>query len=158
MIIKFNLKKLLISLAIPLVAGGISTLITAKDMKIYNDIVRPPLSPPMILFPIVWCILYILMGISLYLVWNSDADLYLKKKGYWIFAIQLILNFIWSPIFFTGRQFLLAFIVLIAMWVLVLCMIIVFSKIKKCAGLLQIPYLIWLTIAAYLNLGIYILN
>lgn len=158
MIIKFNLKKFLISIAIPLFVGGFSALITMGDMDIYKQINTPPLSPPSWLFPVVWTILYFLMGVSLYLVWNKQ-DIYLdKKKAYLLFCLQLFLNFIWSPVFFTARSFLLAFIILVLLIITVVFMIVEFYNIDKRAGLLQIPYLIWLLFAAYLNMAIYILN
>lgn len=158
MIIKFNLKKFLISVAIPLLVGGFSALITMGDMDIYKEINTPPLSPPSWLFPVVWTILYFLMGVSLYLVWNKQ-DIYVdKKKAYLLFCLQLFLNFIWSPVFFTARSFLLAFIILVLLIITVVFMIVEFYNIDKRAGLLQIPYLIWLLFAAYLNMAIYILN
>lgn len=158
MIFRFNLKRLVISLIIPLAVGGLSAFVTRGDMDIYKTVERPPLSPPSVVFPIVWTILYILMGISLYLIWNS-GDIYVdKKNAYIFFGIQLFLNFIWSPVFFTARQYLPAFLILVALWLCVLAMIINFAKISRPAALLQIPYLIWLTIAGYLNIGIYLLN
>ena len=158
MVFKFNLKRFLISIAIPLIVGGLSALITRENMNLYSRITAPPLSPPGWIFPVVWTILYVLMGISFYLVWNSNAPIYEKKKAFSIYAIQLFLNFIWSPIFFNMRAYLIAFIVLLALWGFVLAMIIRFYKISKLAGILQIPYLIWLTFAGYLNLAIYLLN
>ncbi|MDO4608857.1 MAG: TspO/MBR family protein [Clostridia bacterium] len=158
MIIKFDLKKLIISLAIPLAVGGLSAFITRDAQNIYSTINNPPLSPPGWLFPVVWSILYFLMGVSLYLVWNSDTQYQDKKSAIIFWGVQLALNFIWSPIFFISKNFLLAFIVLLALWVCTLIMIIKFYAISKPAGLLQIPYLIWLTFAGYLNLAIYILN
>lgn len=158
MVFKFNLKRFLISIAIPLIVGGTSALITSASMDLYSQIVRPPLSPPGWLFPVVWTILYTLMGISLYLVWNSGAGYDQKRNAYIFFAIQLFLNFIWSPIFFGRRQFLLAFAVLVLLWIFTIGMILSFYKISKPAGLLQIPYLLWLTFAGYLNFAIYLLN
>lgn len=157
MVFKINIKKLIISLLIPLVAGGLSSLITGKDMDIYNTVERPPLSPPSIVFPIVWAVLYILMGISLYLYWQKSTP-YSKKKGYLYFAISLFLNFLWSPVFFSARMFLLALFILFAMWIFVLLTILEYKKVSKWAAYLQIPYLVWLTIAFYLNAGIYLLN
>ena len=158
MIFRFNLKRLVISLIIPLAVGGLSAFVTRGDMDVYKTVERPPLSPPSVVFPIVWTVLYILMGISLYLIWNS-GDIYVdKKNAYIFFGIQLFLNFIWSPVFFTARQYLPAFLILVALWLCVLAMIINFAKISRPAALLQIPYLIWLTIAGYLNIGIYLLN
>ena len=158
MIVKFNLKRLIISLLIPLAVGGLSAFVTRGDMDIYKTVERPPLSPPGIVFPIVWTVLYILMGISLYLIWNNGDTYADKTFAYTIFGFQLFLNFIWSPVFFSSQQYLLAFIILIILWISVLLMIISFYKIYKPAGLLQIPYLIWVTIAGYLNIGIYLLN
>ncbi len=158
MIFSFNLGKFIISLLIPLTAGGISTLITGGDMQRYSDFIKPPLSPPAIVFPIVWTILYILMGISLYLVWNKQDSYQDKNTAFFWFALQLFFNFIWSPIFFSAQQYLLAFIILVLMWISTLAMIISFYRISKPAALLQIPYLIWLTFAGYLNLGVYLLN
>ena len=158
MVFKFNLKRFLISIAIPLIVGGLSALITSENMNLYSKIETPPLSPPGWIFPVVWTILYTLMGVSFYLVWNSNAAIFEKKQAFWVYAIQLFLNFIWSPIFFNMRAYLIAFIVLLALWGFVLAMIIKFYKISKLAGILQIPYLIWLTFAGYLNLAIYLLN
>ena len=155
---RFNLKRFLISIAIPLVVGGISAFITRGDMDLYSRINQPPLSPPTWLFPLVWTILYTFMGISLYLVGSSNASHSDKRRAYIFFGIQLFLNFIWSPIFFVGEQYLLAFIVLVLMWIFTLGMILSFYKISKPAGLLQIPYLLWLTFAGYLNFAIYLLN
>ena len=158
MVFKFNLKRFLISIAIPLLVGGLSAIITRGDMDLYSQIKNPPLSPPGWLFPVAWSILYTLMGISLYLVWNSNARYIAKRNAYIFFGVQLFLNFIWSPIFFVGRQFLLAFIVLILMWSFTFGMIVSFYRISKLAGLLQIPYILWLTFAGYLNFAIYLLN
>lgn len=158
MVFKFNLKRFLISIAIPIIVGGLSALITSGNMDIYSNITRPTLSPPSWLFPMVWSILYFLMGVSLYLVWNSNANDDKKRQAFILFGIQLLLNFIWSPIFFNGRRFGLAFVVLIFLWIFALLMIVSFYRISKLAGILQIPYLLWLTFAGYLNLAIYLLN
>ncbi len=158
MIINFNLKKLLISLAIPLATGGLAALITRDAQDIYSAFDNPPLSPPGWLFPIVWSILYLLMGVSLYLVWNTKVPFVNKKEGIKFWVIQLALNFIWSPIFFIYANFLLAFIVLVLILIYTVLMIINFYKVSKSAAYLQIPYLVWLVFAGYLNMGIYILN
>lgn len=158
MIFKINLKRLIISLLIPLIVGGASALLTGGNMDIYSRINRPPLSPPGIVFPIVWTILFTLMGISLYLVWNKENHSGSKAGAYFWFFAQLFLNFIWSPIFFGAQQYLAAFIILVLLWLCIIAMIISFYKISKPAAFLQIPYLIWVTFAGYLNLAIYILN
>ena len=158
MILKFNFKRLLVSAIIPLLVGGASALVTRDDMDLYSMINVPPLAPPRWIFPIMWTVLYILMGVSLYIVWNSKVYLEEKSGAIKSFGIQLLLNFIWSPIFFNNQWFLVAFIILVVLWIATLKMIIGFYKISKLAGLLQIPYLLWLSFAGYLNLAIYLLN
>lgn len=158
MVFKFDLKRFLISVLIPLVVGGLSALITSGNMNIYSRIIRPPLSPPGWVFPVVWSLLYFLMGVSVYLVWNSASRDNIKRRAFILFGIQLALNFIWSPIFFNKQMFLLAFVVLIVLLLFTVLMILSFYKISKKAALLQLPYLLWLTFAAYLNFAIYLLN
>ena len=155
---KINWKRLIISVLIPLAVGGLSALISGGGMDFYKTIEKPSLSPPGVVFPIVWSILYILMGISLYLV-IIKKDMYQSKlSAYIFFALQLFLNFIWSPVFFSANEYLAAFVILAFLWVSIIGMIITFFKISKIAGLLQIPYLLWVTFAGYLNLSMYLLN
>lgn len=158
MIFKFDLKKFLISIAIPLSVGGISALIVNGNTDIYSKINQPPLAPPSWIFPVVWTVLYLLMGISLYIVWNTRADSGKKQLAFLLFGIQLFLNLIWSPIFFGLQLFLPALIVLVFTWIFTAAMIVSFYAISKPAALLQIPYIIWLTFAGYLNFAIYLLN
>ena len=138
--------------------GALSGWLSRDGMKLYTEtITQPPLSPPPILFPIVWGILYVLMGISaarIYLSPPSPA----RSRGLNLFVMQLVLNFFWSLIFFNAQAFLLAFFWLLLLWLLVLGMILVFRKVDPLAGWLQIPYLLWLTFAAYLNLSVWYLN
>ncbi len=149
-------KSLLLNIAIPLAVGGVSSLITKDGFKDYQTVNQPPLSPPAWLFPVVWTILYILMGISSYLiVEKNDTD---NKKALTFYAIQLAINFIWPIFFFGFDAYLFSFILLVLLWVFVLLTTINFYKINKTAGIFMIPYLIWLTFAAYLNLGVYLLN
>lgn len=156
MVIKFNLKKFLISILIPLSVGGLSALVTKNNMDLYSQINKPPLSPPSWLFPVVWTVLYILMGISLYLVWNGEKPN--DKNLFSVFGIQLFLNFIWPIIFFNFRAYLIAFVVLIFLWAASFLMIASFYQNKKISAFLQIPYILWLTFAAYLNFSVYVLN
>ena len=158
MIIKFDLKKLILSLLPPIAVGGIASLITRGDMDIYKTIKKPPLAPPGIVFPIVWTVLYILMGISFYLVWTSHASYKEKRNAFIVYFISLALNFIWSPVFFSLQKFILAFIILVLLFISVAIYVTLYYRIHKTAGLLQIPYIIWLIIAAYLNLTIALLN
>lgn len=151
-----NYKAYIISVVIALAVGGLSSFLTRGNMSIYDEVNIPPLSPPMWLFPVVWCILYILMGIGAALVFKSIDS---RKGGALrIYALQLIVNFFWSLIFFNMRAFGFAVIWLLLLIALVVIMTAMFSKINKKAAWLQIPYIIWLLFALYLTLGIFILN
>ena len=154
--LKIQWKTLFICLAIPLAVGGFSAFLTRNSMNLYETIIQPPLAPPAWLFPVVWTILYVLMGISSYLIAISDSEY--KVEALTLYGVQLILNFIWSPIFFISKNYLLAFIVLVILWYVVHRMIQAFMEINPFAGKLQLPYLVWLTFAGYLNLAIYFLN
>ena len=155
---KINLKQLLLNLVIPLAVGGLSAFLTMGNMDILEELNTPMLTPPKIVFPIVWTILFLLMGISSYLVSQSnvlDAD---KTSALMVYGLQLVVNFIWPLLFFNGQKFFGAFICLIVLLALVIVMTVKFYKINKPAGLLQIPYIIWLLFAAYLNLSVYLMN
>lgn len=155
---KINLKQLILNLIIPLAVGGISAFVTMGEMDILEKLNTPMLTPPKIVFPIVWTILFILMGISSYLVSQSnvlDAD---KASALMIYGLQLAVNFIWPLLFFNGQKFFGAFICLLVLLVLVIVMTVKFYKINKTAGLLQIPYIVWLIFAGYLNLSVYLMN
>lgn len=154
---KPNLKKLLISLAIPLAVGGLSALL-AGGMAGYPQLKQPPLAPPGWLFPIVWTVLFLLMGYASYRIWNSGQDPRQVRSALLLYAAQLFLNFLWSPIFFGLGWYLVAFFLLIGLWVLILLTIRAFSQIDERAGDLLLPYLLWVTFAGYLNLGVALLN
>ena len=146
-----NKFKLFIDILIPVAIGGIVGFIINPYID-YNSLVKPPLSPPSIVFPIVWTILYVLMGISYYLLKNPG------KKEKIIYFVQLGVNALWSVFFFIGKFYLFSFIWIILLDVLVIFMIGIFYQNSKISGYLQIPYLIWILFATYLNLGIYVLN
>ena len=152
---KIQWKKLIIAIAIPLLVGAVSAFFTQDAMSNFGTLNQPPLSPPGWLFPIVWTLLYTLMGIASYLVVTSGKP---YGKAITVYALQLFFNFFWSIIFFNLQQYLLAFIWLIILWVLIIITTILFFRIRKSAGILMLPYLLWVTFAAYLNLGIYLLN
>ena len=154
---RIDWKKLLISIGIPLGVGGLSALLTSGNMNMFEEIEKPPLSPPGWLFPVVWTILYVLMGIALYLVITTKTKEE-KLPAIIFFGVQLFFNFFWSIIFFNAQAFLFAFIWLILLWVAIVANIYFFSKINSTSAKLLIPYLAWVTFAGYLNLGIYILN
>ena len=150
-------KKLLICIAIPLAVGGLSALFTSGNMDLYNEINQPSLAPPGWVFPVVWTILYVLMGIALYIVviTKTRDD---KRRAIISFGVQLFFNFFWSILFFNARAFLFAFVWLIFLWLAIIANIYFFYKINKNAGKLLIPYLVWVTFAGYLNLAIFLIN
>jgi len=139
-------------------AGGLSAWLTREGSKLFNTFAKqPPLSPPSIVFPIVWSILYLFMGISAARISNSTLSS-ARSQGLNLFILQLTINFIWSLIFFNAQAYGLAFILLLILWLLVFFMIRSFRKTDLLASKLQIPYLIWLTFAAYLSFGVWYLN
>lgn len=151
-------KPYIISAGIALGVGVLSGLLSMGAMEDYAQLItKPPLSPPGWLFPVVWTILYTLMGISAARVWLTK-DSAARNKGLNLYVAQLIVNFFWSLIFFNTQAFGFAVIWLLLLWVLVFLMILEFYKVDKLAALFQIPYLIWLTFAAYLNIGVWYLN
>lgn len=156
---KEKTKTYFVSIAIALAVGIISALLTMGNMDFYSEITKPALAPPSILFPIVWTVLYTLMGISAAMIYGEkDAKPAQVNRAMAVYGLNLLLNFFWSIIFFNMRAFLFSFIWLVALWAVILIMIIMFYRIKPIAGILQIPYLLWVTFAGYLNLSIYILN
>ncbi len=154
---KIQWKKLIICIAVPLLVGGLSAWLTKDSMETFDAIAKPPLSPPGWLFPIVWSILYVLMGIASYLILTSDKPAR-SKTALSVYGIQLVFNFFWSIIFFNLEAYLFAFFWLLALWVLIIITTVLFWRIDKRAGYLMLPYLLWVTFAAYLNFGIYLLN
>lgn len=156
---KSKLKSYIIGIIIPLLIGGLSALFTSGSMDIYSSIKTPPLAPPSVLFPIVWTVLFLLMGISSAMVYNTETSpLPQRKSSLYTYALSLFFNFFWSIIFFGGRAYLFAFIWLVILWLLIFKTIQKYLKINPLAGYLQIPYLIWVTFAGYLNFAIWILN
>ena len=150
-----NRSSLIIAILIPLAVGSFSALIS-RNMALYSTINKPAFSPPSIVFPIVWTILYVLMGISSYIIYSSDsAD---KTRALKIYALQLFFNFCWSILFFRYNLYLLSFLWLVILIVLICIMIKDFYKINPAAAYLQIPYLLWCIFAAFLNFSIYTMN
>ena len=154
---KLNWKKLLLFLAIPLAVGGFATLLSG-GMNTYKVVNQPPLSPPGWVFPIVWTILYLLMGYASYRIAVSKAPREDRKKALTFYAIQLFFNFLWPIVFFRFEAYWLAFFVLLALWVFIYLTMHLFSEIDETAESLLIPYLLWVTFAGYLNLGVALLN
>ena len=145
-------------IGISLLTGFLSGYFSRMGMAEYaQNTVKPSLTPPAALFPIVWTLLYILMGIGVGRIWLSEPSPQ-RSKGLNLFIAQLMINFFWSIIFFDLRAFDLAFLWLLLLWGLVLWMILSFRKVDPVAAALQIPYVLWLTFAACLNAGVWILN
>lgn len=143
---------------IPLAVGSIAALITRDGMRIYQVMEMPFLAPPAWLFPIVWTLLYMLMGLSSYWIMISDAEQKDKEKAILLYEYQLAVNFLWPSFFFSFQWYLFAFFWIILLWILVFLMIFSFWKIEKRAAFVNLPYLVWLSFAAYLNLAVWWLN
>ena len=152
---KIDLSYLLWTL-LPLAVGGLSALISANGMQRNAALPQPALQPPPWVFITAWTILYLLMGFGAGLVWNAYP--WGKKDALIPFYAQLGLNFLWSPLFFALELRLAAFFVLLGMFACAVWMTVAFYRVRKPAGLLQIPYLVWLCFAGYLNLAAYLLN
>ncbi len=138
--------------------GALAGFLTRDGTRLYGSVIeQPPLSPPAIVFPIVWSLLFALMGIGAARIYLSppSGD---RFRGLVLFFIQLAFNFLWSFLFFEYMAFASAFFWLLTLWGLILWMILSFYGVDKTAAGLQIPYLLWVTFAAYLNLGVWILN
>ena len=154
-----NFFKLIVSILLPFIAGGIGSFFTMPNIPTwYATLNRPSLSPPNWIFGPVWTILYIIIGISLFLVWRNGLDKKGAKIALVIFLVQLVLNSLWSILFFGLQNPLFAFIEIIFLWIFILLMIISFYRISKVAGLILIPYILWVSFAGYLNFMIWILN
>lgn len=151
-----NLRTLLLSLALPLAVGVVGAFFVMSGIERYNLLTKPPLTPPSWLFAVVWTILYILMGVSAYLVKSSNC--YDKQSALQLYYIQLALNLMWTFFYFRMGMYLLAAIVLIALILAIVFTIIRFSQCTVTAGRLLLPYLIWCLFALYLNIAIVVLN
>lgn len=143
--------KLIIAVFVCQLAGIIGSLFTNPSSSWFTSLIKPSFNPPDWVFAPVWITLYLLMGISLYLIWND-------KNTVIFFAIQLALNSIWSILFFGLHNLLLSSIEIILLWAMILAVIIKSYKISKTAAYLMIPYLLWVSFAAVLNISIFVLN
>ncbi|MBO5087956.1 MAG: tryptophan-rich sensory protein [Lachnospiraceae bacterium] len=155
---KINKPLLILCIAIPLLVGVVSALLSGGGMEVFASVNKPPLAPPAWLFPVAWTILYTLMGISTYLILTSEASAEAIQEAMNIYTLQLLVNFLWPTFFFNFKWYLFAFFWLVLLWLLVLLMFWKFKDISKLAALLNIPYLLWLTFAGYLNFSIWLLN
>lgn len=154
---KKNTKILLICLAVPLLVGALSGWITKDGMEAYKLLNKPPLSPPGWLFPVVWTILYILMGIASYLVVVSKQTEN-KMESLFLYGLQLAVNFLWPVFFFQCQWYFFSFLWLVLLWCLILAAARYFYTVDERAGYLMVPYLLWVTFAGYLNLFISFMN
>lgn len=156
---KINYLALAISIAIAELTGAFSAFLSGNIEGTYKSFVQPPLSPPAIVFPITWIILYALMGAAAYFVWDSvrgsDSD---KKNALIFYTAQLFVNFLWSIIFFRFEAYWLAVLVIIILDILVIITMVLFRRINKFSFWLFIPYILWLLFATYLNIGVAVLN
>ena len=138
--------------------GALSGWITRKGVRVYQQTVtQPPLSPPGWVFPAVWSVLFALMGIGAARVWRQPPSP-ARTRGLTVFGVQLAVNFFWSILFFCGQLFGLALLWLAVLWGLIVWMICLFRKVDRTAAWLQVPYLLWVTFAGYLNLGVWLRN
>ncbi len=155
--------KSLVLILLPLGVGGVSAALTSNAMANFSELKQPPLSPPGWLFPVAWTILYLLMGIASVLIWragasNKKSDSNLSKRLMVVYFIQLIFNFCWSPVFFNFKWYWFALGWLLLMWAEIIYLAVNSRKLNKKATLMLVPYILWTTFAAYLNLGIALLN
>ena len=154
---KTDWKKRLICWAIPLAVGGLAALLSG-GMGSYKVLNQPPLSPPGWVFPVVWTVLYLLMGEASYRILTADEDMVLIRQALTAYGVQLALNFLWPLVFFGWQLYLPAFFILVALWIAIFITLRRFSAIDDKAGDLLIPYLLWVTFAGYLNFGVFLLN
>jgi len=151
--------RLIVAIAVCQMAGLVGSIFTAPSIATwYATLRKPDFTPPNWLFGPVWTTLYLLMGISLYIVWNFGLERSKTRRSITIFSVQLALNTTWSYLFFTMKSPKLAFIEIIALWIAIFATMISFSKISKASGLMLTPYLIWVSLASYLNYMIIVLN
>ena len=154
---KIRWKPLLICLLLPLAGGGISAFFS-KSGDVYPTLRQPPLSPPGWVFPVVWSLLFFLMGLASYLIYTARDDRSQINRALVVYGVQLFIALIWPIPFFRMQLFLFSFLLLLVLWVLIIVTFVLFRRISRTAGNLLLPYLLWVTFAGYLNFGIYLLN
>ena len=155
---KIRVKPLAVSLAIPLVLGALSGLMAREGMAAFAALKKPPLTPPGWVFPVVWTILYAMMGYASYLVYTSGGSKGAVRVALAAYGVSLAVNLLWPQLFFVQGAYMAAFLLLCALFVLVLWTAHLFGALAPTAGALLVPYLIWIAFAGYLNLGIARLN
>jgi len=154
-----NTLKLILSIVICQAAGLIGTVFTLDSIPTwYAALNKPSFNPPNWLFGPVWTILYLMMGISLFIIWKEDLKNKVVKSAFTVFMIQLFLNTIWSIVFFGMQSLAGGLIIIVLLWIMILITILKFMKISRVAGILLIPYLLWVSFATFLNFSIFKLN
>ncbi len=154
-----KIKNYVYSIIATLAVGGLSALLTAGSRNVYSAAQKPPLSPPAWVFPVVWTILYVLMAVSFAIVYTKRKnEPMMRRNALNVYALNLFFNFFWSIIFFDFNAYLLAFVWLLLLWFVIFVMFLNYYRTNKTAGLLLLPYLVWVTFAGYLNFGVWTLN
>lgn len=157
--LQIDLRRPIFHIALPLLIGSLSFLFSRSGMQTYvQNVQKPPLTPPPWAFGVVWTLLYLLMGIASYLVSRADVPREQKRRAQAVYLLQLFLNFLWPLVFFNAKAYLLALLLLGALWFAALWTVFLFAKISKSAAALLIPYVLWLSFALYLNFGVWRLN
>lgn len=151
-------KKLIPCLLLPLLAGGLSSLLSGDIQAVFDALQKPPLTPPGWVFPVVWTVLYLMMGLASYLVLASSAGEEKIRGALTVYGLQLFANFFWPILFFRLEAFLPAFLLLLLLFALILLTIGRFRALSRAAGLLLLPYAVWVAFAGYLNFSICLLN
>ena len=157
--IKPYIKTYIVAIAIPITIGLLSAFLTKDNMDIYEELIVPDLAPPSWLFPIVWTVLYALMGVSSAMIYSyKGTDIASVRSVLTDYGISLVLNFAWSIIFFNANAFLLSFLWLVLLFYFIIKTILGYYGIDRRAAFLQIPYAAWVAFAGYLNFSVWLLN
>ncbi len=153
-----NILKTAVLIAIPLAVGSLAALITRNSMMFYGALQKPPLSPPGLLFPIIWSLLYILIGVASCLIVRRGTQKPFIRDALYFYAASLAVNFLWPIVFFRFQNLFAAFWVLLLLWLVTGIATAKFYRISHAAGYLMLPYWLWISFAGYLNLAVWLLN
>ena len=155
---KIKPRLLIVCLLVPIAVGALSAYLSRGGMASFDSVRQSPLTPPPVVFVVVWTLLYLLMGLASYLVLTSRVPRPHVDSAMRVYTVQLTLNFFWSIFFFGMMAYLFSFVWLVGLWVAILFNIAAFYRISRPAGLLLVPYFLWVSFAGYLNLSVYLLN
>lgn len=155
---KIHAKALVLSLLSPLAVGGLSALLTRDSMTQFEQLNKPPYSPPGWLFPVVWSVLFLLMGLACYLAFLAEEPRRPSHPALILYSIQLLFTFLWTIFFFRAQLYIFSLFWLIALWLLIAATAFLFRRLRSAAALLMTPCLLWVAFAGYLNYGVYRLN